>query len=136
MSKLVDNRTAVVFRKSPPPMMNLYSHRKSRKGPEFYSLNPYVEKGLARLVDSEIKEEEGYKDMEFYLTTGNDRHEKQLSQLAFRLQRLKEISECHSAVSQSVFSQMFLTLVLPWIMFFLVFVAMVQVETSTNTVRI
>lgn len=118
--------------RAPPPMMNLYTHRHSRKRPVFYQLSPYIQvhmgksirnfknilsqklslsqdsectpfyvllcnkmlavskpsqprqKGLARVVHTELQEEDVYKDMEFSLTYQNDKITRRIETLQHR----------------------------------------------------
>ena len=44
-----------------------------------------LQKILAQVVHYEIKEEEGYKDMDFTLTNGNDKIARRIKELEFRL---------------------------------------------------
>ncbi|KAL5267583.1 hypothetical protein ACHWQZ_G004580 [Mnemiopsis leidyi] len=119
---------AVRLRGAPPPMMNLYTHRNSRKRPLYYSLDPAKQKILAQVVHHEIKEEEAYMDMDFTLNNGNDKIARRIKELEFRFQRIQEISDCHSSEAQSILSQTILTLTLPFVLYFLVFMIFIEVD--------
>ncbi|XP_063685274.1 uncharacterized protein LOC134819310 [Bolinopsis microptera] len=114
----------------PAPMMNLITHRNIRKQPQYYSLEPDRQKILAQIVHHEMKEEDEYKDMEFTLENGNDKIARRIKELEFRFQRIKEIRDCHSSKSQSILSLTVLTITLPFVIYFFLFMIFIDMDRT------